>query len=302
MKKIYYLLFLFSFLLIKVNALEIDLKNPFIKFPKEGEYVLQGFTTVEDKLFTIFINPMEDKPIIKIFKIDDGSLVKSFSIQALGHANDVTYNNNEKKIYVVNGNGEKIVHVLDGETYKYLETKTINLPIRSMTYVSDRDLYAVRTVSVGYFLDNKFVATSNLPFIVGMNFRQDVARQGWAYNDGMLYYSTWSWIRFGGNGTNTIYVYTVDGDTVGRITTKAGIGELENVSFYEDQMILGINTYDDFIEFYKIKKPVIEPEERLENTIEEEPKKESFNYLPIIIGVSLVVVIACFIVIKKRCM
>ncbi len=302
MKKGYFILLLITLFIIKVNALSLDLEKPFIYFPKEGDYVLQGFTSVEDKLFTVFINSEEDKPLIKIFDIETGDLIKQFISQPVGHANDVTYNNKEKKIYVVHGNGQKIVHIFDGTNFEYLDTKNIGLPIRSMTYISDKDMYAVRTVSVGYYLKGDLSINSRIPFIVGMNFRTDVAKQGWAYNEGKLFYSTWSWIRLGGNGSNTIYVYNLEGDSINTLTTDGGIGELENVAFYEDKMILGINTYDDYISFYKTNKPDIKMEmiETVEDEIKEE--KESFSYAPIIIVIIVVLIdIVLFVIYKKRC-
>ena len=64
MKKIcFFILLLFT--IIKVNALvEIDLENPIIRFPKIDDYVLQGFTNVDNKLFMVFIEPSKSKPLL----------------------------------------------------------------------------------------------------------------------------------------------------------------------------------------------------------------------------------------------
>ena len=63
----------------------------------------------------------------------------------------------------------------------YEDQFEIGLPIRSITYVEDDDIYAVRTVSVGFKYDSKFNLISKVPFVIGLNFSADLGRQGWAY-------------------------------------------------------------------------------------------------------------------------
>lgn len=305
MKKLLFVISIF-FVFVKVYALNIEVSNPIIRFSKEDDYVLQGFTNIDNKLFTVFIEPTEKKPKIKIFNLDNGKLIKEFIAEDVGHANDVTYNSKTNQIYVVNGNGKKIVHIFDADTYKKT-TINISLPIRSLTYIDDKDLYAVRTVSTGFYLNNDFTLKSKVPFIMGMNFSSDIGRQGWTYYDGLIFYTTWSWLRYGGDGTNTIYVYTIGGDRVDRIDTSSSVGELEDIAFYNEKMVLGFNTYDDFIEFYLLDVPEInrnvinnETEENKEN---KEDNKDNMNKKIVfaLIKISLVIVLLVLFFNRKRC-
>jgi len=301
MKKKYLFLFFLLFMAIKVQALvELDLDEPIIRFEKENDYVLQGFTIVDDNLFTVFIEETEEKPLIKIFNIKNKKLVKELKPNSVGHANDVTYNSKEKKIYIVNGNGKDVVHVFDAISYEQSIVK-LPLPIRSMTYIEDKDLYAVRMVSTGFYLNSDLSLKSKFPFVIGMNFSSDVGRQGWAHYDGLLFYSTWSWIRLGGDGTNTIYVYSISGDSLDKIITDSNIGELEDVAFYNDKMILGFNTYDDYIEFYSVDVPKVNRKIVKEQDDEEViVKKKDFSYLYIIGGGILLLIIICILSKRKK--
>ncbi len=306
MKKKVLLIISIFFVFIKVNALNIEVSNPIIRFAKEDDYVLQGFTNIDNKLFTVFIEPTEAKPKIKVFDLNNGKLIKEFITEDVGHANDVTYNSKTNKIYVVNGNGRRILHVFDADTYKK-STINISLPIRSLTYIDDKDLYAVRTVSTGFYLNNDFTLKSSVPFIIGMNFSSDIGRQGWTYYDGLIYYTTWSWIRNGGNGTNTIHVYTIGGDRVDRIDTIDSIGELEDVSFYNEKMVLGFNTYDDFIEFYlldipEVNRTVVKDEaEDVKETKEEVNDNNKKKIVYALIKIFFVIVLLVIFFKRKRC-
>lgn len=301
MRKKFLFLFIILLVSVKVNALvNIDLDKPLIHFSKEGDYVLQGFTNINNKLFTVFINEDETEPLIKIFDLDTGKLIKEFKTDSVGHANDVTYNDKDNKIYIVHGNGKSIVHVFDADTYERTVID-VSLPIRSMSYINDKDLYAVRTVSTGFYLNNDYTLKSKVPFIIGMNFSSDVCRQGWTYYNGLLYYSTWSWLRFGGDGTSTIHVYSISGTSLDKIVTKSEVGELEDVSFYNDKMVLGFNTYDDYIDFYMIDNPKVNTEviKEDEDTEVTEEKKDKHYYL-LIIPICLVLIIIGYLINRKK--
>ncbi len=298
MKKICLIIFLLCSFIIRVNALiSFELKDPFISFDKEEDFNLQGFTTVDNKLFCVFIDPNDSKSRIKIFDLDTNKLIKSFDYTSLGHANDVAYNSKENKIYVLHGAGKKELHVFDGKTFEYIEDKQTSIPLRSFTYIDDKDLYAGRSISVGFYFDNNYQMVQKVPFIMGLNFTSDVAKQGWTYHKGMLYYSTWSWIRKGGNGTNTIYVYSLSGDARDKIITEGNIGELEDVDFYDEKIILGINTYDNHVQFYKYDIPEIKKIVKEEIEDVQEQKK---NYLPIIVLVISCCLLLILLIIRIR--
>ena len=183
MKKICLIIFLLCSFIIKVNAqIVFDLKDPFISFDKEEDYILQGFTSVDNKLFCLFINGDDSKSKIKVFDLDTNKLIKSVDYQSLGHANDVAYNSKENKIYVLHGDGKTTLHVFDGKTFEYIEDKHTSIPLRSLTYIDDKDLYAGRSISVGFYFNSDYQMIQKVPFIMGMNFTSDVARQGWTYH------------------------------------------------------------------------------------------------------------------------
>lgn len=261
----------------------IELDNPIIEYKREKYYGLQGFTVTDKHLFVIMTGYDDTKSILKVFDLDTMKEVKNIESNSLGHANDVTYNRNNNKIYVLASGGSNEIYVFDGDSFNYEESFELPLPARSITYIEDEDMYAIRTISVGYRLNNKFNLISKIPFIVGMNFKVDIGRQGWSYYNGYIYYANWSWIRYGGDGSNIIYVYDLNGKMQDIIYTNDTIGELEDVAFYNNKMILGFDGYDDNIKFYMIDSPTIEKEEIVEVVEVETEKQDS----PIIIWISI---------------
>ena len=298
MKRILLILLLFVCVQTVKADIDLDLGDPFIRFDPEYDYYLQGFTIINNKLFLVMINDDEDKPKIKVFDLDTNEEVYTKIVNGIGHANDVTFNSKDNKIYIVHGNGLSVLHVFDADSYEYLYDVEIELPARSIAYIDDLDIYALRTVSSGYMINNEHRLYNKLPFLTGMSFTFDVGRQGWTYYKGYIYYSTWSWIRFGGDGSNKILVYDLTGKLRERLVTNDDIGELENVDFYKDKMILGINSYeDDFVEFYSIDIPEIEP---LVEEDEEEETVSKKNYLWFLL-IPILLIPGIIFIIKKRC-
>ncbi len=251
---LFFILCLFCF---TVNAQELPLTNEVINFAKIEDYNLQGFTVTDKYIVAFLINNDNTKAIIKVFDIDSYQEVKSIRTNSLGHANDVTYNSNTNLIYVIR-NGNNLINVFDADTLEYRGEMYTELPIRSLTYIPDKDIYAARVISIGYYLNSDLTVQNSLPFIVGMNLDFDTCRQGWTYYNGYLYYSKWSWIKKGGDGTNHISIYDLEGIKKDELITRGDIGELEDVAFINDKMLLGINRYNDFISFYLEDIPAID--------------------------------------------
>lgn len=252
------LICVFSFNTTSYAKKDIDLNKTIIEFKKEKKYNLQGFTVTDKYLFMVMVGYDDTKSIVKVYDLDTNKLVHSLESNSLGHANDVTYNKKDNKIYVLASGGSNEIYIFNGDTFDYEGSFKIEVPARSITYIEDEDIYAVRTVSVGYLLNNKFKLISKIPFVFGMNFNVDLGRQGWSYYNKHIYYTNWSWVRYGGDGSNIIYIYDLNGKIQDIWYTSNDIGEIENISFYKDKMVLGFNGYDGNVKFYITDIPTID--------------------------------------------
>lgn len=297
--KILFILILFFSFTLFINAKEITVNNKIIEFNKIDDYDLQGFTTLDDKIFMILVNDDDTKSLLKVFDLVKMEEIYSTYYDSLGHANDITYNSKDNKIYVIAGGGSDEVYVFNGTDYKHETSFNIKLPIRSITYIEESDTYAVRLVTSGYILDSNFQLVSKWPFVTGMNLRNDVGRQGWSYYKGYLYYANWSWIRMGGNGTNNIMIYDLNGKKINELIINNELGEIEDIAFYNDKMILGFNGYDNMVRFYLEDIPTIEISANKANEkVLNENKTSKVNYwwfLPVI-----VLIFWEFLIILKR--
>lgn len=300
-KFLIFLCLFFSFTLF-VEAKEIEISNKIIEFVKIDDFDLQGFTVVNDSLFIVLVNDDETKSLVKVFNLENMQEIYNLNFGSLGHANDVTYNKRTNKIYVLAGSGSNKVYVFNGSNFKYEECLEVNFLPRSITYIEEMNKYAVRLVTSGFLVNSEWEFDSKWPFITGMNLRKDVGRQGWAYYNGYIYYANWSWIRMGGNGTNNVMVYNLNGEKVDELLTTNQLGELEDIAFYGNKMILGFNCYDNRISFYWEEVPEIEISKNLEELkndsevskdIIQYEKTNYFYLLPII-----VLVLICFLLKK----
>lgn len=305
MKKLLFYIFMFiSSLLFSTNVYatkSLELINPVIEFKKIAYHGLQGYTVVKDKLFVVLIGNEDTTSIIKVYDLNTYEEILSYNYGSLGHANDVTYNSNTNKIYVIAGGGSDKVFIFNGDTFKYENTIKIGLPVRSITYMEDTNRYAVRLVGSGYIYNSEFKLTHKFPFIVGMNISSEVGRQGWTYYNGLIYYANWSWVSQGGTGANAIFVYDLDANKYSTIYTDDTIGEIEGVDFYNNKMVLGFNGYDKKTKFYVVDIPSVE-----KITTEVEIKEEAVivkkkNYtIYIIIGIAILVGIIVIILVLRH--
>ena len=296
MRKLFFLIFLCVFGWY-VNAQDLELTNEIIRFDKIETFNLQGFTIANNYIFAVLVNENDTESIIKVFDISTYEEIESFRGDSLGHANDVTYNKNANKIYVLNS-GDKNIHIFDSNTFKYLETIQISVPLRSITYIEDYNSFAGRIVTTGYFLNDTLEKKSDWPFIVGLNVSSDVGRQGWAYYNNYIYYATWSWIRLGGTGENKIYIYDLKGNKIDELLTKNDVGELEDIAFTNNKMLLGFNGYNNYVAFYledipKINEEIKSASEK-ELQISEEDTDNSLN-LSYIVALILIFILGFII-------
>lgn len=281
---------------------QIILNEPIIQFNEIKNYTLQGYSVVKDKLFMVLEGYDDTKSIIKVYDLNTYEEVISYNYKSLGHANDVTYNKKTNKIYILASSGSNTIFTFNGDTFDYEDRFEISLPARSITYLDDYNMYAIRTVTSGFIYNKDFILENKLPFVIGMNFSSDLGRQGWSYYNKLIYYANWSWVRLGGDGVNIIYVYDLEGKKIDNLYTADNIGEIEGVSFYNNKMILGFNGYDNTIKFYMTDIPIIEiPTE--EKIIQEDVKivkKKNYNLYIFIIIVSLIVITILVIIFVKH--
>ncbi len=303
-KYVYYVIIIIIsfFISTYVSAEDIlDLKDVVIQFDKPKRYGLQGYTVVKDKLFMVLEGHGNTKSIIKVYDLNNYKEILSYDYGSLGHANDVTYNSKNNKIYVLASSGSDKVFIFNGDSFKYEGSFNIGLPVRSITYIDKYDRYAVRTVSNGYFYDKDFKLVYNFPFIIGMNFSTEVGRQGWSYYQDYIYYASWSWVRYGGDGSNVIFRYDLDGKKLNSLYTATDIGEIEGVDFYNNKMILGFNGYDSKIKFYLSDIPELTYPIKEEAKDVEIVEKENYTiYVVIGIGTLLILIVVIIIFRHKK--
>ena len=295
----YYIIFFVSFFIFNTNVYAEDtliLDNPVIQFNQIKEYGLQGYSVVKDKLFMVLEGYDDTKSIIKVYDLNTYKEILSYDYGSLGHANDVTYNIKNNKIYIIASSGSDKVFIFNGDTFQYEDSFNIGLPIRSITYIDKYDRYAVRTIASGFLYNNEFKLVNKFPFIIGMNFSSEVGRQGWSYYNDIIYYASWSWVNHGGDGSNVLFRYNLDGHKLSNIYTTDDIGELEGIDFYNNKMILGFNGYDKTIKFYISDIPVITEDIQEEIIIEDVEIIEKEDYTKYIV-IGLIILLTIIIII-----
>lgn len=303
MKYINYLFILF-FLLTNIVLADqnIEVNNKVISFNNIENYNLQSFTIVDDRIIIVLVNYDNNEGIIKEYSLINYKEIKSINIDSVGHANGITYNKNNKQLYILHADGDDTIYIYDSNTLEYIDKVRVNLPIRSIAYVEEEDNYLVRTYITGYKLDNNFKLVSKMPFISNLVSNYDVARQDWTYYKGKLYYANWSWKRLGGDGANIIYVYNIKGKLLDTLFTKDNLGELEDIDFYDNKMVLGFNGYDDKVNFYledlvEINDIVIEDKEEIKD---ENNNKQFYIYLLVIPTILFIFILTLFMIRKRK--
>ncbi len=306
MKYISYLLILFFLLTnIVLASQNIEVNNKVISFNNIENYNLQSFTIADDRIIIVLVNYDNNAGIIKEYSLKNYKEIRSINIDSVGHANGITYNKNNKRLYILHADGDDTIYIYDSNTLEYIDKVRVNLPIRSIAYVEEEDNYLVRTYIMGYKLDNNFKLVSKMPFISNLVSNYDVARQDWTYYKGKLYYANWSWKRLGGDGANIIYVYNIKGKLLDTLFTKDNLGELEDIDFYDNKMVLGFNGYDDKVNFYledlvEINDIVIEDKEEIKEEIKDENNKQFYIYLLVIPTILFIFILTLFMIRKRK--
>lgn len=102
-----------------------------------------------------------------------------------------------------------------------------------------------------------------------------------------------------------IFVYSMDGENIETYYTEKNIGEIEDIAFFNNKMILGFNGYDDKIKFYMIDVPEITNSNKEfidinNNDNINNVKNYKFNYMYVILSLAgIILVIFIFKIIKN---
>jgi len=133
--------------------------------------------------------------------------------------------------------------------------------------------------------------------------KSSIARQGWAYYEGYIYYTNWSWERFGGDGKSFIYVYNLKGKRMEYLLIKQDIGEIEDVAFINGKMLLGFNGNDGKAIFYLEKIPELEEEVEEDDYVIVEDKEENFldhNLVFMVIIIILLIILFSYLIKNRK--
>lgn len=172
------------------------------------------------------------------YDLNSFSCVDHDSVSGLGHANDMTYNSQEKFIAVANNAPDyDIITLIDPDDFSVIKTVKIKLDIYSIAYSQKLDCYFVG-ISGGYDfarLDKDFNVVAEYKGV-----DTGYTRQGCDCDNDYLYFSQ------NGGGGNTIVVYSTDGTYVDKITVK-NTDEIESVFHSGSNFYATFHYYGNFI-------------------------------------------------------
>ena len=103
------------------------------------------------------------------------------------------------------------------------------------------------------------------------------------------------------NFITAVVVPTAEGKKLSNIYTSNDIGEIEGVDFYNKNMILGFNGYDNTIKFYLSNIPKIDNIVEEEEIVEEAEIIKKKNYeLYIFLGIAISIVVIILVIIFRH--
>ena len=250
------------------------------KFDGHTHKQMQGFTFANDKLFFYSSNGANpNNGILFGYGGNEYSTSIGYIYDAMGHGNDMTYNSNTNKIYLVGPNGYKSIWIYDplsftkGATQKIDVNKLGILP-SGIAYNSKDDNYFFRG-------SGEIVVSTDKTFsklITSFPVAHTETKQGIEFYKGYIYVTSfelgtgtcpnkYQLYCYDKEYTGAIYVYNAKynedgtpspnyGRLVARYYFPTGFGELETLSFKSDVMYLGVAAqyYAKDMYTYKIYK------------------------------------------------
>ena len=274
MRKIYTTLAFFGIVLIAIgvimivnedvmalsrsNMVTMNLKRV-TSFSRPNNYTSLQASVVTDKyLISIFLDSSKDstgKNAIVVLnkdnykKADIGTNpIKKYNF---GHANDATYNKNTKEVLILNG--EKL-YILDSDSLKLKEEKTLDKKYHAIGYDEDNNQYVLATKTDG---GTRFhITNTEFSEINSFDIQTNLTRQGLTVHKGYIYYACYEagketkyQAKYDGvlkKGENVIYVYDLAGQNKNVFFIPyayKGIryNSIQNINFDGEKMIVGFS-------------------------------------------------------------
>ncbi len=229
-----------------------------IDVPSEMNGGFQGFTITKDYFVAASVNSDGTKATLVAIDILTKEVVKQVEHTDLGHANDMTYNEETNEISILNGNN---IIIVDGDS---LETKK-TLSVGNYSAIAmDNQKYYFWGGKKGYIYSSGDELVMEKEFDVPTN----LVTQGIAYNDNYLYFSAYEQGSIGKyepyydgileRGANIIYVYDLSGTLKNTFYIPTGYGEIESLAFINNNYYMLFNNNGMGIIYTPIKESVSE--------------------------------------------
>ena len=114
-----------------------------------GAYTPQGGCTDGTYIYRALVS--DDSANTWLQKLDlSGKVVKEVIANSYGHANDMTYCNKDRTLYIAHSSSTNIVYKVDPNTLELVDTITIGPAIWGIAYNSTDDIFVVGSVGSAY--------------------------------------------------------------------------------------------------------------------------------------------------------
>ena len=251
---------------------DIDLPDNYISF--------QGFTITDDYFIVSSISSSDntilsfyDKNTYKyLFKIDEYNF---------GHANDLSYNKELNYLYIINNDK---IEIIDLSSFERKEPIQLERFYYTISYNNDLQMFYLSDAKIVDIYDN------NMKKINSFSVNNTQTGQGTSTYNNNFYFSyyesgmiTFYQKIYDGKyprDSNLIYVYNNNGELQSTLVIKPGYGEIESIEFYNDEMYLFFNNFENNKGImYKLDIPEKESKVSLKIPIISENVKKTTAYL-----------------------
>lgn len=226
----------------------------------DGYTSVQGGTTTDKYIITLFINENENsdgkcaimalnKKNYKKVRLEKNPIIE----YNFGHANDATFNSNTNELVILSG---KKLNFLDTTDDKFTLTRTVELEkyYHGVGYDEENNQYVLaRTIDKGTLFE---VRNENFEIIRTFKLQTNLTKQSLTVYQGNIYYVCYEAGRINKYQSvydgllkrkeNLIYVYDLEGNKkniyyIPYSYKEIIFGEIENISFNENKMLIQFN-------------------------------------------------------------